>query len=96
MYLQNSHKRSLYLGESSFAFGLIERKIFIKKNKDPIVEAYKKFIKDIAILLGADEDAAENDMEEVFKFEIKLAQLTLTRYVSLLNSFHPYVTHYLS
>ena len=65
--------------EPGFALNLIERDIFIKKVKDPMVEAYKKFIKNIAILLGADEDNTENEMEEVFDFERKLANFTLTR-----------------
>ena len=67
------------MAETIFGFGFIERNIFLKKVKEPIVEAYIKLIKDIAILLGADEDRAENDMEDVFEFETKLANLTLTR-----------------
>ena len=79
LLLQNSSKRSLHLDEPDFGFKLIERKIFIKKDKDPIVTAYIKFIKDIAILLGADKDRAEVDMDNVFEFEKKLASFTLTR-----------------
>ena len=77
--LQNSSKRSLYLGEPAFAFSLIKRDIFVKKVKNRKVSAYIKFIKNMAILLGADEDTAEKDMVEVYKFERRMANFTLTR-----------------
>ena len=74
-----SSKRSLYFGEppQPYGLGLIERTTFIT-TEGQIVKAYRKFIKDIAILLGADQDRAQNEMEEVFQFERKLANFSMT------------------
>ena len=84
--LQNSKKRSLYFGEPSKVYGLghIDRTAFIMSEGqmieiDDLMKAYKNFIKDIAILLGADEDRAQNEMEDVFQFERKLAKFTMTQ-----------------
>lgn len=44
---------------------------------DPIVSAYHKYQVDMAVLFGADQKRAEEEMQEVLNFEIALANVSL-------------------
>ena len=69
----------MYLDEPKLGLVNLDKSIFNVGLKHPFVEAYINLTKDIAILLGADKDRAENDMVEVFEFEAKYVKWTLTR-----------------
>ena len=44
-----------------------------------LVQAYFTFMKDVALLLGVDNDQAEVQMLDVLQFEIKLANISIPR-----------------
>ena len=48
-----------------------------------LVQAYFTFMKDVALLLGAEKNQTEKQMLEVLQFEIKLAKLypSLTHWI---------------
>ena len=43
------------------------------------MQAYFTYMKDVAMLLGADQDSAEQEMLEVIKLEIDIANISLPR-----------------
>ena len=51
----------------------------IKGIEDPFVKAYLQLAIDAAVLLGANETKAEEELTEAIKFEIKLANYSLAR-----------------
>ena len=55
------------------------REYLMKGLEDPDIQAYLTYIKDIALLLGADPKLVDDDMLEVLKFEIQVANITLPR-----------------
>ena len=50
---------------------------------DPVVNAYYRYLVDIAIALGADKATAQKDMKETLEFEMKLANVSIIISVGL-------------
>lgn len=55
------------------------REYLMKGLEDPDIQAYLTYIKDIALLLGADPKLVDEDMLAILKFEIQVANITLPR-----------------
>ena len=55
------------------------REYLMKGLEDSDIQAYLTYIKDIALLLGADPKLADEDMLDILKFEIQIANITLPR-----------------
>ncbi|KAK3104558.1 hypothetical protein FSP39_004964 [Pinctada imbricata] len=56
--------------------GLPSRHYYLDDQNSSFVRSYLKYMKDIAVLLGADELRARKEMEDVLKFETMLANVT--------------------
>ena len=54
---------------------LPSRDYYLKPNSNVELRAYHKYMTQIAILLGADEKTAEAELEDVIKFEVRLANV---------------------
>lgn len=57
------------------ALGL-SREYLSKGFDEKIVQAYYKYMVDIAVILGADPDRARKELKESLEFEIKLANVS--------------------
>lgn len=57
------------------ALGL-SREYLSKGFDEKIVQAYYKYMVDIAVILGADPDRASKELKESLEFEIKLANVS--------------------
>ena len=55
--------------------GMPSRDYFLKERDDPTLMGYQQFAVDVAILLGADKDRAEQEMRAIVDFEIQLANV---------------------
>ena len=55
----------------------LEREYLIKGSQDKEVEAYYQFMVNMAVLLGAERERAEEEMKEALEFELKLAEFSL-------------------
>lgn len=51
----------------------------IRGLKEKIVNAYYKYMVDIAVVLGADKKRAEKELKEMLNFEIALAKVCLKK-----------------
>ncbi|KAI5709965.1 hypothetical protein M8J76_016122 [Diaphorina citri] len=60
------------------ALGLPSRDYFLKGKSDAALLAYHRYMTDVAVLLGADSKTAATELLDVVKFEIQLANATLT------------------
>ena len=56
------------------------------------LQAYFTYMKDVALLMGADEAETEKQMLETLKFELELAKISLPRYLLMYLTYH---YHYL-
>jgi len=74
--LKNSSWRVLDLDQPSLGMA---REYLMKGLEDEDVKAYFTYMKDVSILLGADETRAEIEMLETLEFEMKLANISLPR-----------------
>ncbi|EEB19528.1 endothelin-converting enzyme, putative [Pediculus humanus corporis] len=72
---KNSSVHILQLDQMQLA--LPSRDYYLKPNSNVELRAYHKYMTQIAILLGADEKTAEAELEDVIKFEVRLANATL-------------------
>ena len=74
--LKNSTWRTLDLDQPSPS---LSREYLMKGLNDSDVQAYFTYMKDISLLMGATAEKAEEEMLEVLKFEIEIANITLPR-----------------
>lgn len=58
------------------SLGLPNRAYFLDPSNQKSVKAYKTFILTVAMLLGAQSNVARKDVEDVVKFETKLASVS--------------------
>jgi membrane metallo-endopeptidase-like protein 1 len=56
--------------------GLPSREYYLGKGNTKYLGAYRRFMTDVAVRLGADEKYAEQEMEEVLKLETRLANVS--------------------
>ena len=57
----------------------MSREYLMKGLEDKDVQAYFDYMKDVALLLGADKISVDTEMLEVIKFEIQIANISLPR-----------------
>ena len=74
--LKNSSWRTMDLDQPSLG---MSREYLMKGLEDSDIQAYFTYMKDVAMLLGADQDSAEQEMLEVIKLEIDIANISLPR-----------------
>ncbi|XP_011866367.1 PREDICTED: membrane metallo-endopeptidase-like 1 isoform X1 [Vollenhovia emeryi] len=72
--LKNNSRRLIDLDQA--ALGL-SREYLSKGFNDKIVQAYYKYMVDIAVILGANPSRAQAELKESLEFEIKLANISL-------------------
>lgn len=73
---KNSSWRKIYLDKPSLG---MSREYLIKGFEDKDVRSYFTYMKEAAVLYGADEAKADEEMKPVLDLEIKLAKATLSR-----------------
>ena len=74
--IKNSSWRALSLDQPRLG---LPREYLMKGLEDDDVQAYLTFMKEVAMLLGADQKEAEIQMFETLEFELKLANISLPR-----------------
>ena len=57
----------------------MSREYLMKGLEDKDVQAYFDYMKDVALLLGAEKSSVDTEMLEVMKFEIQIANISLPR-----------------
>ena len=57
----------------------MSREYLMKGLEDKDVQAYFDYMKDVALLLGAEKSSVDTEMLEVIKFEIQIANISLPR-----------------
>lgn len=72
---KNPDARILYVDQPGF--GMPNREYYLKGREDKTLLAYETFATEIAVMFGADEAVARNDMKDMVDFEIKLANISL-------------------
>ncbi|CAG5102248.1 Similar to Nep2: Neprilysin-2 (Drosophila melanogaster) [Cotesia congregata] len=72
--LKNSTKRVLDLDQATLG---LSREYLSKGFDDKIVKEYYRYMVDIAVILGAERERAEQELMESLKFEMKLANISL-------------------
>lgn len=79
MYVYDDSKdpltRILYIDQPSL--GMPERSYYLKSRNDKVLMAYQTYATDMAVLMGADQAQAKQQMKEMVDFEIKLANLSM-------------------
>ncbi|CAG5129963.1 unnamed protein product, partial [Candidula unifasciata] len=73
---KNSSKKVLFLRDPEL--GIDPEFYFVPRN-DPLILAYQKFIKDITVVLGANEATAEKDAMDLVDFEIALTKIMVSK-----------------
>ncbi|XP_076315329.1 neprilysin-1-like isoform X2 [Tachypleus tridentatus] len=58
-------------------FGLPSREYYLKDSSERERKAYHKLMVEVAVLLGAEEEYAKQEMEDVLNFEIRLANASI-------------------
>lgn len=77
MQLKNAF--SLFLLQlDQFNLGLPHRRYYLEPDFRKEFNAYKTFIKDIAMYLGADSQTAEQDVDDIMEFETYMANVSFT------------------
>lgn len=71
--MKNSNEYIVHLDQSSLV--LPAREYYLEDSNFKFLRAYKVFILTVVSLMGADSKQAEDDVEELVKFEIQLAQI---------------------
>lgn len=56
---------------------LPSRDYYLKMSSEGDLQAYHRYMTQIAILLGANPETASNELQEVVKFEMRLANVML-------------------
>ncbi|XP_055373967.1 neprilysin-2 [Condylostylus longicornis] len=73
--LKNSTSRIIDLDQPSLG---LSREYLIKGFGDPLVDAYYKYMIDIAVIFGADREKATEELKESIEFEMALANISLS------------------
>ncbi|XP_033212280.1 neprilysin-2-like [Belonocnema kinseyi] len=68
-------KHGLYIDQPILTLG---REVLIKGIKDPTVTEYYKYMVDVAVIFGANEDRAKNELKDALDFEINLATICVS------------------
>ncbi|XP_031627155.1 neprilysin-2-like isoform X2 [Contarinia nasturtii] len=74
--MKNSSKYVLYITESDHD---LHREFLIEGMSDPDVELYYNIMVDNAVILGANEIQAKEELQEALEFEIRLAKIEMSR-----------------
>merc|ERR1719336_1677429 len=74
--LKNSSWRILDLDQPGLG---MSREYLMKGLEDADVQAYFTYMKDVALLLGASQEAVDTELLEVIKFEMSIANISLPR-----------------
>ncbi|KAF5303211.1 hypothetical protein FQA39_LY10124 [Lamprigera yunnana] len=74
--LKNNSVRSIQIDQPEFG---ISRDFLIKGESDKYVEAYFKFMVNVAVELGCSRKIAETELKEALNFEIKLAEIAMSK-----------------
>ncbi|KAL3862332.1 hypothetical protein ACJMK2_008309 [Sinanodonta woodiana] len=73
--LKETTKKIIYLDQPEF--GLPSRAYLVEPQYEDRRQAYKKLAVSVAVFFGADPNVAETDMQDVLKFEIDIANITM-------------------
>ena len=73
---KDATKRRLQIDQPTLG---LSREYLVEGPEDKGVKAYLKYMVDIAVLLGATEESAKQDMKEALDLEIEVAKITLSR-----------------
>ena len=73
---KDATKRRLQIDQPNLG---LSREYLVKGVENKGVKAYLKYMVDIAVLLGASEESAKQDMKEALDLEIEVAKITLPR-----------------
>jgi len=73
---KDPHKRILKIDQPKLG---LERDYLIKGPDDKDVKAYFQYMVDTAIFLGADKDTANQEMQKVLDFELKVAEISVPK-----------------
>lgn len=68
----NSTKRIIDLDQTTLQ---LPREYFIKGTNDPLVQAYYRYMVDVAVIFGANQTEAEEEMLESLELELMLANV---------------------
>nr|XP_034338182.1 neprilysin-1-like [Crassostrea gigas] len=71
---KNPTNHMLYIDQP--ALGLPDRKYFLRGRDHRQLVAYEQYAREMAIIFGADETTASNDIKDILDFEIQIAQAT--------------------
>ncbi|KAI5692897.1 hypothetical protein M8J75_003309 [Diaphorina citri] len=72
--LKNNTERVIQFDQASLG---LNREYLVKGFDEKIVRAYYEYMLDIAVFMGADREAAEEELKESLNFEIALANISL-------------------
>lgn len=72
---KNPTRNILYIDQPQL--GLPDREYFLRGRNDRKLLAYEKYAREMAVIFGADESTASNDMKDVVDFEIEIANATM-------------------
>ncbi|XP_026683285.1 neprilysin-2-like [Diaphorina citri] len=72
--VKNNSERIIDLDQATLG---LSREYLVKGINEKLVNAYYRYMIDIAVLLGADKDVATEELKESLEFEIKLANISL-------------------
>ncbi|XP_058823169.1 neprilysin-2-like [Topomyia yanbarensis] len=74
--LENSSRRTIKIDQASLG---TNREYLIKGINHPIVSAYYSYMVDMAVLLGASKERAQQDLLKSLNFEIALAKISISK-----------------
>ncbi|XP_023343135.1 neprilysin-2 isoform X2 [Eurytemora carolleeae] len=72
----DSTKRIIVVGQPEFG---LDREYLIKGMEKKEVQAYFRYMVDLAVYLGAHKETAEKELKESLRFEIKLSEMSLSQ-----------------
>ena len=74
--MKNSSRRVMSVDQPRLG---MSREYLMKGPNDPYVQANREYIKDVAILLGATPATIDQEVDQIIKFQIRLASITQPR-----------------
>lgn len=77
IYINNQYLNNiLSLQLDQLVLALPSRDYYLKSSSEGDLKAYHRYMTQTAILLGANKDTASRELEDVVKFEMKLANVS--------------------